>query len=174
MLDAAKIVYKKLAEELIKIEGQELINQGHRATGDLIKTLENPVVDIAGGIAIEGRMNRYGLALEKRRGSGKPPPVKVLMDWIRVKGISSPNRTTRQIAFAIQEAIRREGIPTTGRKTPNGKGSFRFSKVGRRTAWITQSLKQAEGLIEKRTNEAIGAEADVIIDNLVRNFQKAL
>lgn len=173
-LEAAKTVYKKLAQELLIIEAQELTTQGHRATGQLIDTLENPVVQTNFGITINGLMNRYGLALEAKRRPGKPPPVSVLMDWIRTKGISAPNKTTRQLAFAIQEAIRREGIPTTGRKTPNGKGSFRFSKVGRRTAWITQSLKQAEDLIDKRTNEAVGAEADVLIDNIVRNFQKAL
>lgn len=173
-LDAAKIVYKILAQELLSLEGQELTNQGHRATGQLIDTLENPVTDTSVGIAIDGMMNRYGLALEKKRQPGKPPPVSVLIKWIRTKGISSPKRTTRQIAFAIQEAIRREGIPTTGRRTPNGKGSFRFSKVGRRTAWITQTLKQAEGLIDKRTFEAVGAEADVVISNLVRDIEKNL
>lgn len=173
-LDAAKIVYKKLAQELLALEGQELTNQGHRATGQLIDTLENPVTDTSEGIAIEGKMNRYGLALEAKRQPGKPPPVSVLIKWIRTKGISSPKKTTRQIAFAIQEAIRREGIPTTGRRTPNGKGSFRFSKVGRRTAWITRTLADAEKLIDKRTFEAVGAEADVVIDNIVRNFQKAL
>lgn len=173
-LEAAKIVYKQLAQELLVLEAQELTNQGHRATGQLIDTLQNPVIDNPKGIEIQGIMNRYGLALEKKRQPGKPPPVAVLMQWIRTKGISSPNRTTRQIAFAIQEAIRREGIPTTGRRTPNGKGSFRFSKVGRRTAWITQTLKQAETLIEQRTFEAVGAQADVVITNIVRNFEKTL
>jgi len=173
-LDAAKIVYKKLAEELLLLEAQEIINQGHKATGSLINTLKNPVVPILGGISIEGKMNQYGLALEKKRQPGKPPPVSVLIKWIKTKGITNTDRTTRQIAFAIQEAIRREGVPTTGRKTPNGKGSFRFSKVGRRTGWITQTLKEAEGLIEKRTFEAVGVEAEVAINNIVRDFKKNL
>jgi len=172
MLEAAKISYKQLAKELLNLEAAEIISQGHRATGSLIKSFENPVKDIPGGIAIEGLMNRYGLALEKKRQPGKPPPVSVLIKWIRTKGISSPNKTTRQIAFAMQEAIRREGIPTTGRKTPNGKGSFRFSKTGRRTAWLTTVLKQSEPLIEKRTEEAIGKEAEVIVENIVRLLQK--
>ncbi len=170
----AKSVYKKLAQELIKLEGAEIVAQGHRATGALINSFENPVVDTPTGISIEGKMNQYGLALEKKRKPGKPPPVSVLIKWIKTKGITSPNRTTRQIAFAIQEAIRREGIPTTGRRTPNGQGSFRFSKVGRRTAWLTTVLKQAEPLIQKSTEQAVSKEADIAIENIVREFQKRL
>ena len=173
-LIAAKEIYKELAAILLKMEGVEIVAQGHKATGSLIKSFDNPVVDIKGGIAINGLMNQYGLALEKKRKPGKPPPVSVLIKWIKTKGISSPNRTTRQIAFAMQEAIRREGIPTTGKKTPNGKGSFRFSKVGRRTAWLTTVLKEAEPLILKMNEKAVGVKADALIENMVRKIQKSL
>lgn len=163
---------RKLADELLRIEAEELIAQGHRSTGKLINTLSNPVKPIPGGFVIEGQMEEYGLALEKKRQPGKPPPISALMSWIRTKGIASTNKQVRSIAFAIQRAILLEGIPTTGRRTPNGRGSFRFSKVGRRTAWITQTLKQAEPLFDKTVDDIADKQAELIIDNIIRNFKK--
>ena len=167
-----KAILTDLARRLLEMEAQEIIAQGHKATGALIDSFENPVRDIPNGIEIEGRMNRYGLALEKKRQPGKPPPISALIQWVQVKGLGSTNKSVRSIAYAIQRAIMLEGIPTTGRKTPNGKGAFRFSKVGRRTAWITTVLKEAEPLIDRAGGKMADKEAEKIIDNLVRRFKK--
>lgn len=161
-------ILTELANQIIEIESNELINQGHNATGTLLNSLENKVTRTLDGYEVQGYVEEYGLALEKKRQPGKPPPISALIEWARTKGLASTDKKLRQIAFAIQKAILLEGIPTTGRRTPNGKGAFRFSKVGRRTGWINETLKQADKLINTKIDEITDAESEIILNNIVR------
>jgi hypothetical protein len=121
---------------LEQIAKAELLAQKHRATGKLIDTFT--VKDRKAGdiIYIEGRMENYGEWVDTGRAVGaRRVPIQALIEWIRIKGIASGEQV-KGMAFAIQEKIYKEGIPT--------RGSRRIA--AKRTRFVKETLKQANNL----------------------------
>ena len=170
--EVIKAELDKLGSRLLKEFAKELINQGHKATGSLINSFRKDILFNPSGYRLTFWCNDYGLYLEKKRQAGKYVPIAPLMKWIAQKGMASSNKEVRSIAFAISRAIYLEGIPTTGRRTPKGKGSFRFSKVGRRTAWISHTAKTNKDIIKDSISKAFKTEINTSITNYIRNTNK--
>ena len=175
----------RLGSKMLQKFATELINQGHRATGSLINSFRKDILFNPSGYRLAFFCNDYGLALEKKRQAGKYVPIAPLMRWVAQKGIASSNKEARSIAFAISRAIYLEGIPTTGRagrkpstlKKKNrvvGKGAFRFSRVGRRTAWISHTAKTNKDLIKESVSKAFKNQINTSITNYIRNTNKAV
>ena len=164
----------RLGSKMLQKFATELINQGHRATGSLINSFRKDILFNPSGYRLAFFCNDYGLALEKKRQAGKYVPIAPLMRWVAQKGIASSNKEARSIAFAISRAIYLEGVPTTGRRTPKGKGSFRYSKVGRRTAWISHTAKTNKDLIKESVSKAFRNQINTSITNYIRNTNKAV
>lgn len=164
----------RLGSKMLQKFATELINQGHRATGSLINSFRKDILFSPSGYRLAFFCNEYGLALEKKRQAGKYVPIAPLMRWVAQKGIASSNKEARSIAFAISRAIYLEGVPTTGRRTPKGKGAFRFSRVGRRTAWISHTAKTNKDLIKESVSKAFRNQINTSITNYIRNTNKAI
>ena len=164
----------RLGSKMLQKFATELINQGHRATGSLINSFRKDILFNPSGYRLAFFCNDYGLYLEKKRQAGKYVPIAPLMRWVAQKGIASSNKEARSIAFAISRAIYLEGVPTTGRRTPKGKGAFRFSKVGRRTAWISHTAKTNKDLIKESVSKAFRNQINTSITNYIRNTNKAV
>jgi len=164
----------KLGSKMLKAFANELINQGHKATGSLINSFRKDILLNPSGFRLVFWCNEYGLFLEKKRQAGKYVPIAPLMRWVAQKGIASSNKEVRSIAFAISRAIYLEGIPTTGRRTPKGKGSFAHSSVGRRTAWISHTAKTNKDLIKTSVSKAFKNQINTSITNYIRNTNKNL
>jgi hypothetical protein len=49
-----------------------------------------------------------------RKAGGKRVPLDVLIQWIRIKKIDLRGRSEKSVAFAMQTAIHKKGIPTDG------------------------------------------------------------
>ena len=164
----------RLGSKMLQKFATELINQGHRATGSLINSFRKDILFNPSGYRLAFFCNDYGLYLEKKRQAGKYVPIAPLMRWVAQKGIASSNKEARSIAFAISRAIYLEGVPTTGRRTPKGKGAFRFSKVGRRTAWISHTAKTNKYIIKESVIKAFKNQINTSITNYIRNTNKAV
>lgn len=118
----------------------ELEAQGHRATGNLIRSVVALVKSEVDGAEIAMSHFNYGVVVNTgvlsarvpySRGSGAKTSkfIDALMAWIQIRGIAGGlDKTVRSIAFAMATAMKRDGIPT--------KGSYAFTSNGRRTQWI--------------------------------------
>ena len=121
--------YKKVGKLIIASLQKELLGQGHKVTGNLINSFEQRVIELPNSIVIEILMDEYGIYVnEGRKSGGKKVPISVLVEWIERRAIASGDKDVKSIAFAIQNTIHKEGMPT--------KGSFKFSNNGRRKGFI--------------------------------------
>lgn len=114
-------VLNEYAEAWANAYRAELIAEGKRATGDLIKSVRGEVV-IEGDIysAVLNVADYYKYVEWGRRKGARMPPVDAILKWVQVKPvIPQPNAlsgrvpTQRQLAWAIAKSIQQNGIPPT-------------------------------------------------------------
>lgn len=114
-------VLNEYAEAWANAYRAELIAEGKRATGDLIKSVRGEVV-IDGDIysAVLNVADYYKYVEWGRRKGARMPPVDAILKWVQVKPvIPQPNTlsgrvpTQRQLAWAIAKSIQQNGIPPT-------------------------------------------------------------
>lgn len=99
----------------------ELIAEGKRATGDLIRSISGEVVienDVYS--AVLNVADYYKYVEWGRRKGGKMPPISAILKWVQVKPvIARPNTLTglvpaqEQLAYAIAKSIQQNGIEPT-------------------------------------------------------------
>ena len=148
----------KLEDKIIKSFTDELDLQKHRATGKLIESLEiKTILNKAFGYRIQLHGEAYGEYVDRgRKAGGKRVPIKALMDWIKVKGMASGDKAVKSLAFAIQQKIFKQGIPTFGS----------MHKALRRKEWIKYGAKASEKdvsrIIEEVTERNLRQEIDRI------------
>jgi hypothetical protein len=157
--------FKKVGKLIIASLQKELLGQGHKATGNLINSFEQRVIELPNSIVIEILMDEYGIYVnEGRKTGGKKVPINVLVEWIERKAIASGDKEVKSLAFAIQNTIHKEGIPT--------KGSFKFTNNGRRKGFIDfvidNELDDVYNELEKQVFEGY----DDAIATIVKDFNK--
>lgn len=104
----------------------EFIAQGHNATNYAINNIRGKIEAIPDGLAINFCAPAYATKLN----NWQSPSTIHINEWRLRVWMSLPTRNIPQGAYRpITAAMMREGIPT--------KGSFKFSKNGRRTGWIS-------------------------------------
>lgn len=99
----------------------ELIAEGKRATGDLIRSVSGEVVienDVYS--AVLNVADYYKYVEWGRKKGGKMPPISAILKWVQVKPvIARPNTLTglvptqEQLAYAIAKSIQQNGIKPT-------------------------------------------------------------
>ena len=153
--EAGRIAVKELREQILL--------QGHRLTGSLIKSARaNSVVVNEDSAVVRILLNDYGVPLN----TGVPAPripygsytgarvskyIQGLKRFAKL-GFRVTDKQALGIAFAIANKHKREGMPTAN--------SFRFSKNGMRTRYVEQTIKNITKDIEK------------LIGNLQAEFKK--
>jgi len=130
----------------------EIIQQGHSNTGALVRSVKPHIKLIEDGLRGEITMlDRYIFIQNKtpgaripfaggRKGKGKIKSkyIQALISFFKRKGAEN----AVSAAFATAHKQKKEGRPT--------KGSFLFSKNGRRTGFLNYSLKNIEQRIYER------------------------
>lgn len=114
-------VLNEYAEAWANAYRAELIAEGKRATGNLIKSVRGEVVirnDVYSAVLNVADYYKY-VEWGRKRG-GKMPPVSAILKWVQVKPvIARPNTLTgrvptqQQLAWAIAKSIQQNGIPPT-------------------------------------------------------------
>ena len=155
--------FKKVGKLIIASLQKELLGQGHKATGNLINSFEQRVIELPNSIVIEILMNEYGIYVnEGRKTGGKKVPISVLVEWIERKAIASGDKDVKSMAFAIQNTIHKEGIPT--------KGSFKFSNNGRRKGFIDFVIdNELDGVYNELEQQVFDGYDDAIA-TIVKDF----
>ena len=157
--------FKKVGKLIIASLQKELLGQGHKATGDLINSFEQRVIELPNSIVIEILMDEYGIYVnDGRKTGGKKVPINVLVEWIERKAIASGDKEVKSIAFAIQNTIHKEGIPT--------KGSFKFSNNGRRKGFIDFVIDNELDGVYNELEQQVFKGYDDAIATIVKDFNK--
>lgn len=129
---------------------QQLLDDGHRATGELIESIETVVAKGLNVFTIEGYMGKQGLfIINGRKAGAKGVPIDALVKWIENKGFSDGARDTKGIAFAIQKTIIKEGIEPDD--------------------FIGKVFEKDKDLISKKINDAAYNALNVSLTNLINN-----
>jgi hypothetical protein len=157
--------YKKIAKLIISSLQKELIAQGHKATGNLVNSFEERVIELPDSMVLEILMDDYGTYVNSgRKSGGKKVPINVLIEWIERRGIASGDKEVKNAAFAIQQKIYQEGSPTSG--------SFRFSSNGRRTGFIDFVIENELGDAFAELEKEVFEDYDAAIASVVNDFNK--
>ena len=157
--------FNKVGKLIIASLQKELIQQGHQASGNLVNSFEQRVIEVPNSIVIEILMDEYGIYVnEGRKTGGKKVPINVLVDWIERKAIVNGDKEVKSLAFAIQQTIHKEGIPT--------KGSFKFSNNGRRKGFIDFVIDNKLDNAINELEEQVFEGYDETIATMVKDFNK--
>ena len=157
--------FNKVGKLIIASLQKELIEQGHQASGNLVNSFEQRVIEVPNSIVIEILMDEYGIYVnEGRKTGGKKVPINVLVDWIERKAIVNGDKEVKSLAFAIQQTIHKEGIPT--------KGSFKFSNNGRRKGFIDFVINNELDNAINELEEQVFEGYDETIATMVKDFNK--
>jgi hypothetical protein len=157
--------FKRVGKLIIASLQKELIEQGHEASGNLVNSFEQRVIEVPNSIVIEILMDEYGIYVnEGRKTGGKKVPINVLVDWIERKAIVNGDKEVKSLAFAIQQTIHKEGIPT--------KGSFKFSNNGRRKGFIDFVINNELDEVYNELEQQVFEGYDDAIATMVKDFNK--
>ena len=155
--------FQKVGNFIIKALQMELIEQGHKATGNLVNSFEQRALSLPNSLVLEILMDDYGVYVNNgRKAGGKKVPIDVLVAWIERKAIVSGDKKVKSLAFAIQQTIHKEGSPT--------KGSFRFSNNGRRKGFIDFVISEELNDIYNELEEQVFKGYDAAIATIVNDF----
>ena len=156
---ASKEINKEFSNLGLRISrelGKALIEQGHEATGALINSFE---WTIKGDSLIVSGNKYWEVVNDGARFSGKQPPISALVKWVRAKGISDPNKTTRQIAFAIAQSIKKDGLQRNWTKTMGKTKEARMGFVEKALEIINRDIDE---VIARATQKTVEVSLDKI------------
>ena len=155
--------YKQVGKLIIASLQKELIEQGHKATGNLVNSFEQRVIELPNSIVIEILMDEYGIYVNDGRAKKrKKVPISALVKWIEQRAIASGDKKVKSLAFAIQQTIHKEGMPT--------KGSFKFSNNGRRKGFIDFVIDNELDEVYKELEQQVFEGYDDAIATIVKDF----
>jgi len=155
---------------IIKL-ARELVAQGHRGAGRLIESMRGVITTIPNGMEItifaadyskfvdEGvSANRIPFRGRTGRG-GVSQYIQALIAFFRLKGSPDP----KAAAFATANTHRKEGMPT--------RASFKFSRTGKRTGFIEETLDKHGQSIDDQLEEAGFSVLNSQIDKALVNLR---
>ena len=101
--------FNKVGKLIIASLQKELIEQGHDATGNLINSFEQRVIEVPNSIVLEILMDDYGIYVnEGRAKKRKKVPISALVKWIEQKAIVNGDKKVKSLAFAIPRLCLKE------------------------------------------------------------------
>lgn len=154
------LIAQRIGETQVETIRDQIAAQGHRLTGRLSASVEYQVKMVPDGLVIQFLLNEYGVPLNtgviaSRIPFGRPTGAKVskyIQGLIRFAKLRFrvTEKEAKGIAFAIAHKHIKEGMPT--------RGSYRFSKTGKRTEYLEDAILQNTAQIEKFL---LGLEAEI-------------
>lgn len=155
--------YNKINKLIIKELQKELIGQGHEASGNLVNSFEQRVISTPNSVVLDILMDDYGTYVNSgRKSGGKKVPISVLVEWIERKAIVNGNKEVKSLAFAIQQAIHKEGSPTAG--------SFKFSNNGRRKGFIDFVIDNELDDVLNELEDEVFKGFDTSVADIIKDF----
>lgn len=155
----------------------KIIEQGHDLTGSLRKDIRNEIVVSGATVTLDIFMRKYGIFVDRgvkasripyKRGSGKTESKYIdgLIDFVRKRGLATGDKEVKNIAFAIANKHKKEGMPT--------RASREHSKTGRRLNMIQEAIDLVVNKIVIEIAEGVLEDRVLIIDNEIRGIKKVI
>lgn len=161
---------QQLGDYLTQELTQELLKQGHKATGSLINSINYAVEFYKGALVLSMEYNDYGAVVnngvkanripygQSSGGGGKSAYIQGLYNWVITKRLATTDKEALGIAFSIAKTHQKFGMPTPK--------SFSFSRNGRRVGFQDYVLAtKSDEIIE-----IIQQGVDVAIFGTLDNF----
>lgn len=160
---------------------KELEQQGRKASGLLIDSIEYKVFQIVDRFEMHITMLNHGLFAEKGVAADKVPYgrktgkkisqyIQGLINWIKIKQLTNGNeKAIKGFAFAIAKTHKKRTWNKYGNPS---KGSFKYSKNGRRIGFLSHVLNTNEKKIEDDIFEGVGQSVDLMITDLFNKIAK--
>lgn len=162
-----EVLAKQIGAIIVRAIQRQFTLQGHRLTGKLNSSIEDIVTLTVTGAKIQIVMLDYGIIQNrgvsasripydptKRTGAKTSKYIEGLKNFARLRfGLSG--KEALSAAFAIAKKQAKQGMPT--------KGSFRFSKTGKRTGAIDAALEDVDSKITSLTEQYLET---IIVENL--------
>ena len=165
--------FNKVGKLIIASLQKELIQQGHEASGNLVNSFEQRVIEVPNSIVIEILMDEYGIYVNEGRAKKKKKvPISALVKWIEQKAIVNGDKKVKSLAFAIQQVIWAEGSPTDGSSRKGTKGSFEFTNNGRRKGCIDFVIDNELDEVYNELEQQVFEGYDDAIATMVKDFNK--
>lgn len=135
---------------------RELVFQKHVASAALYDSVEYKITSINYGLRLGVYALPYSIFVDSgRRAGGKRVPISALMEWVKIKGFETDDKAAKSMAFAIQEKIFQDGIPTS-----------RSKRIASRRTKFIQIVKEN---IESEAREIV---TDKVQDNVRSQLNK--
>lgn len=155
--------YKKLGKRFTRDLKQELTQQGHVARGTLKNSIRAEVkTDKSGENTLLIRANKKWKPVNDGQPAGLNLSAQTIKRWLSAKGIDW--RSNKFVIYQINKAVFEQGTPT--------KGSFRYSKNGRRTGFVDVVANKHKLEMMKETRQAVTLDFRTqlakAIDNVVK------
>lgn len=159
---------KYLKEQLT----EELIQQGHKYTGALIKSIDYAVELYQKELVLSLSYYQYGAYLNKGVKANKVPfgkgnssskqseYLRALTDWVIGKRIETRAKQAFGVAIAIAKTHAKKGIPTVG--------SFKYSLNGRRLGFQDYILSTKEREINEIIQSGLERSVFTTLDNILK------
>jgi len=168
LIDTFNEIGQLLREELAR----ELIEQGHKATGDLANSIEQKVSIFIDMLELQVSYLDYARYLENGipASAYKKEPGKLEIDalvrWIKIKGLSrGMDRKDTSFAWAIAQNHRKYGFPS--------RQADAFSKNGRYIGFQTHVLDANVDRIAGMLFASIDGDIDLAFNSIINKIQSA-
>lgn len=148
----------EVADFLKEAIKEEMIAQGHVATGNLLNSVEVEVTNAIDLISIDGRFLKYGRFVDTGTRGGGWVPIDVLIQWMRIKKIDLRGKREKEVAYAIRWAIYKKGSPTDGDE--------------RKKQFMTRTLDRLENEINTRIINIVDEAMQITFTNMIAKVQK--
>jgi hypothetical protein len=143
---------RKIGTESVQFLTQLLTEEGHYATGNLIKSLDYDVIKDVDDLLLKLTGADYFKYVDNGRKPGKQPPIKPILSWVKHKHIKFKNYSDKQTAFVIARSIGKKGIKP-----------------------LHATDKLINNIIQKKTQLLLNASAQDIglyLDKIINDFNK--
>lgn len=149
--------------------------QGHSMGGGVVKSIEYVVKQETNKLTLQGFMYPYGniqaagvksskIPYSGRSGRGGTSLyIQALQRYVQVRMGIENDKKSLSIAFAIAQTQKKEGMPT--------RGSYSYSRTGKRTDWVEEALKKNEGKIKEVISEMALNILTVNMDVILNKWQ---
>lgn len=135
-----RYVFSYLKEQMIA----ELIQQGHKVSGQLIESIDSEITSSVEVVKLDGTFIYYGRFVDTgRRAGGRKVPIDALMEWIKQKQFETDIKKIKGMAFAIQQTIFKHGISQSSSWKGTTTGQFMTKTLDKNAQRISDDVKKA-------------------------------
>lgn len=158
---------EKMTNDFVNAYKKVLVDNDKFATGALVSSIHGDVIYDGSKIEVSIYADEVWKYVEYGRRPGRRPPMDVILNWIRVKGLPRGGGiqrtyqgklpTQNQLAFLISRKIGNEGIPA---------GNY-LGDLIESTHFYERVQKEMANMISKRLEEEIREEIKQTIETSI-------